>query len=84
MLNTVLMFVGGALAFVIVVTLVIAYFMTRRHNEAIYELDVLNIRVPSHEYDGALGKKDAMSIVLTAQYFDMIKKMGASSSTSTP
>lgn len=52
--------------------------------EAPYELDILRIRVPSPEHDGALGKKDAMSIVLTTQYFDMIKKMGASNSTSTP
>jgi hypothetical protein len=133
------MFGGAAMALVIVVTLVVAFFATRQRkvphvtiplvakaigrrrarpplpppaalvssragedalvhmvidaqhdvqpqkpSEAPYELDVLNIRVPGPEHDGALGKRDAMSIVLTTQYFDMIKKMGASNSTSTP
>jgi hypothetical protein len=60
------------------------YIQPQRPHEPPYELDVLRIRVPNLEHDGALGKKDALSIVLTTQYFDMIKKMGASSSGSTP
>jgi len=135
MLNQVLMFGGGAMALVVVATLVVAFFaMTRRKHarvaipdvdeaigrrkmpppppqraarnetrtgegalvhmvvdaqdyihpqkphDAPFELDVLRIRVPNIEHDSARGEKDAMSVLLTTQYFDMIKKMGASSS----
>jgi hypothetical protein len=60
------------------------YVQPQTPQGAPYELDVLRIRVPNIESDGGVGRKDALSILLTTQYFDMIKKMGASRSSSTP
>jgi hypothetical protein len=60
------------------------YVQPQPPDGAPYELDVLRIRVPNVELDGGVGKRDAMSILLTTEYFDMIKKMGASRSSSTP
>jgi hypothetical protein len=105
MSNQALMFVGGAVALVVVATLVIAFFVMRRgavviarvplvgrvldrrkpqpEQDALFALAVLRIRVPGVDPDGAFGRKDAMSILLTTSYFNMIKKMGASSTAPT-
>ncbi len=46
--------------------------------DRVYELDVLRVRVPDLLPVDGLGKKDGMSLLLQTEYFDMIKKMGAS------
>jgi len=46
--------------------------------DVVHQLDVVRIRVPDMETGAAFGRKDGMSLLLQVQYFDMIKKMGAS------
>ena len=46
--------------------------------DRVYELDVVRVRVPDLAPLDGFGKKDGMSLLLQTEYFDMIKKMGAS------